>query len=63
MENEKGYVTPMLIISISLWLFNIISYIVNVVKLIDCDFESPYKEEFIHAIGLIPGLSMFTCWF
>lgn len=44
-------------------LFGIICWIVNLVKLISCDFASPYKNEAIHAIGLIPGVSIITCWF
>lgn len=29
-------------------------WIKNVIKLSDCDFESPYKEEVIRAVGIIP---------
>lgn len=39
------------------------SWIVNLVKLIKCDFEAPYKGEIVHAIGLIPVASVVTVWF
>jgi len=39
-------------------------WVVNAVKLVDCDFESPYKCEAIHAIGVfIPPASYVTVWF
>lgn len=43
--------------------FFIVSYIMNIVKIIGCDFEASYKEEIIHAIGIfVPPLSMITAW-
>lgn len=48
---------------ISFWLYMGGAWIVNLVKLLSCDFDAPYKEEFVHAIGMIPGVSMVTCWF
>lgn len=44
-------------------LFIIGCWIVNLVKLVECDFEAPYKNEAIHAIGLIPVASVVTVWF
>lgn len=38
------------------------SYIVNIVKLCNQDFEKPYKNEVIHAVGLIPPCSVVTVW-
>lgn len=46
---------------ISLYMF--ISYIINIGKLVNCDFESPFTKEIIHIIGLIPPLNMITVWF
>jgi|688.fasta_scaffold1298057_2 hypothetical protein len=44
--------------------YAIVAWVVNLVKLLNCDFEGPsWKAEVIHAIGLIPGVSMITCWF
>jgi hypothetical protein len=38
-------------------------WIGNVVRLVQCDFEAPYKGEIIHALGLVPGISLVTVWF
>jgi len=36
----------------------------NMYKLIECDFESNYKCEVIHAVGvLVPPTSVITVWF
>ena len=45
-----------LLIVLSSWGFNL-------KKLIDCDFETPYKCEAVHVIGLIPIASIITVWF
>jgi len=37
-------------------------WVKNVIKLSDCDFESPYKAEVVHAIGLIPPVGAVTGW-
>lgn len=40
-----------------------ISYLVNLIFFISCDFNSPYKEEITHGIGiLIPYASFLTVW-
>lgn len=47
-----------------IWGYAIVAWIVNIVKLLNCDFAGPvWKDEVIHAIGLIPGVSTITCWF
>ncbi len=46
-----------------IWLYFIICWIVNLVKLVSCDFDAPYKEEIIHAIGLIGPAAGVTAWF
>lgn len=39
-------------------------YIFNGVKLANCDFESPYKCEAIHVIGVVvPPSAFITVWF
>ena len=46
------------------WLSVIVSWIINLIKLINCDFDAPYKEEILHLIDVcIPGASLITCWF
>ena len=32
----------------------------NLIKLTECDFDSPYKAEVIHTLGLIPVIGIFT---
>lgn len=43
--------------------YAVTAWIVNLVKLFGCDFSPIDKNEIIHLIGLIPGVSMITCWF
>jgi hypothetical protein len=46
------------------WLIMIICWINNIIDLIYCDFEAPFNEEVIHAIGIVvPPASLITCWF
>ena len=46
----------------ALWTIVPISWLVNLYKLLTCDFVAPYREEFIHAFGLIPFVSIITAW-
>jgi hypothetical protein len=46
-----------------IYIYVIAAWIANLVQLINCDFNAPYRQEAIHAIGLLPGVSMITCWF
>ena len=40
-----------------------VAWIGNIVKLLDCDFDAPFKGEFIHAVGLfIPYAAVGTVW-
>lgn len=39
-----------------------VSWVGNLLDLIDCDFESNYKCEVVHTVGLIPVVSLFTVW-
>ena len=39
-----------------------IGWVKNIIKLTDCDFESPYKCEVVHAVGVIPPVGMITGW-
>lgn len=34
----------------------------NAYKLTQCDFESPFKCEIVHGIGVFGPLSLFTVW-
>ena len=53
----------MLIAQILILLVLVISWGVNLNKLTKCDFESPFKCEVIHAIGIVPVASVVTVWF
>ena len=37
-------------------------WIMNIIKLSNCDFEAPYKCEVIHGIGIVPPVGMITGW-
>jgi len=52
---------------ISLWGYMAISWIVNLIKLVNCnfagtDFGGIQKQEIIHLVGLIPPINCVTCW-
>ena len=51
----------MLIIGVVV-IFVAISWVKNIIKLSDCDFEAPYKAEIIHGIGILPPVSIITGW-
>lgn len=38
------------------------AWLINGYKLTQCDFESDYKCEIIHGIGLFGPLAVFTVW-
>lgn len=45
------------------WIYVGICWVVNIVQLISCDFDTPWKDEIIHIIGLvIPPASGVTVW-
>ena len=44
-------------------LFTVI-YVLNIVRFVQCDFETGYKCEVIHAVGVfVPPASLITVWF
>lgn len=38
----------------------VIGYVMNIYKLTQCNFESPYKCEIVHAVGIIPIVGVFS---
>ena len=38
------------------------SWIGNLVILLNCNFDEPWRDEIIHGIGLVPFVSMITVW-
>jgi len=39
-----------------------VGWVMNVIKLANCDFAAPYKCEVVHGIGLIPPVGAITGW-
>jgi len=63
MIKQKGSAVFGLIILIVI-VFGFGAWVINVVKLLNCDFESDYKCEFVHGVGLIVApTSVVTVWF
>lgn len=50
------------VLPLVLSLLVIIAWITNLSKLVDCDFKPDYKCEVVHAIGIIPAMSIFAVW-
>jgi len=57
--NRKGF-TMMEIIVGGIVIVCTIGYVMNIVKLVSCDFKAPYKAEIIHGAGLVTGLGTIT---
>jgi len=37
-------------------------WVKNLIKLSECDFESPYKAEVIRTVGILPPVGMVVGW-
>ena len=48
---QNGFVAVVLVIVIIV-LFLLVGWILNIVKLCDCDFQTPAKEEVVRIIGI-----------
>ena len=63
MRKQKGFTAVELVI-VLVAVFGIVAWFWNAAKIASCDFESNYKCEVIHGIGIIvPPLSVITVWF
>jgi prepilin-type N-terminal cleavage/methylation domain-containing protein len=64
-KNNKGFtaIELLLCIQIGLVLAMGTAWCVNLYKLTQCDFASPYKGEAIHAVGIFPPAALVTVWF
>lgn len=60
---KKDSMRTLIALPFFLFLICAVSWVVNLVKLTDCDFAAPYRCEAIHGIGLIPVAAPFTVWF
>lgn len=53
-----------LLLTIVFWVIPGLCWIINLLKLLNCDFESPWKQEIIHSIGVFTFWgSCITVWF
>lgn len=53
MRKQKGSTfIALLIVIVSI--VGAVGWVKNIIKLSECDFESPYKAEVIHTVGLFP---------
>ncbi len=50
------------IIIIAIIILGCIGWVKDVVKLIRCDFQAPYKAEVIYGIGAVTGLGSVVGW-
>ena len=63
MKKQNGF-TLIEIIFVLVVVVGFGSWVTNLVKFTNCDFESPYKCEVIHGAGVfVPPLSVITAWF
>jgi hypothetical protein len=51
------------IIYLMIFLLFAVPWVINLNKLSNCDFTSPYKCEVLHGVGIIPPLQIFMVWF
>ena len=51
-------------LALLIYLTFVMTWVINLIKLINCDFDAPYKEEIVYSIGLfLPPTSIVTAWF
>lgn len=56
-----------LVFTLSYFIFIIytaICWVINIIFLFQCDFDAPYKEEFVHGLGILfPPAAGLTVWY
>ena len=52
-----------IMIPVFLGIIGLLAFVLNIVKLTDCDFAAPYRCEAVHGIGLFPPAAIVTVWF
>jgi len=51
------------VIQILVVLSMLVTWVINLFQLLNCDFYSPWRDEIIHGIGLlVPPASLITVW-
>ncbi len=63
MKNLKKPYTLIEFIVVFLMTFGSIGWVINLIKLVNCDFEPNWKEEILRGIGLIPFIGDFMGYF
>jgi hypothetical protein len=61
MKHENGFTLLEVIVFLFI-VFGLTGWSVNLAKLVNCDFKTPYKAEVIRTIGLIPPIGMIVGW-
>ena len=61
-KNTNKSAGALLILPVAIILIIGTGWVKNIIKLSECDFQSPYKAEVIHMAGLIPPVGMVTGW-
>ncbi len=60
-KRQRGYTAYELFVVV-LILYILTAWVVNIVKLVDLDFEAPYKAEVVRVISIIPVISAVTAF-
>ena len=47
---------------LSIYGYFILCWIVNLVQLLSCNFDAPWRDEVVHAIGLLGPAAGITVW-
>lgn len=58
-KNQRGVTVYELLVVIFV-LYIVAAWVTNLVKLVNLDFEAPYKAEVIRVISIVPVISMVT---
>ena len=57
---KKNGFTLVELVIVMVFVFGIIPYVMNVVRLVSCDFKAPYKAEAVYGIGLFTPTYLIT---
>lgn len=55
-STSGGWFVPLL------YVFLLVGYVKNIVKLCQCDFEPKYKAEILYGVGTVTGLGVIFGW-
>lgn len=63
MKKQQGFTSVEMVI-VAFVILVMAGWVWNALKLFSCDFESSYKCEVVHAVGVfVPPFSLVTVWF